>query len=350
MPRIYVILDGLQDLQSGQALSKKWAEAGLPNSVDVAGQSAWLTPSTTGEDPSLAEAEVTRAAAMARSYGLELRDRIGKTFQAHHDRAALQDHLCYEYKCRFATALVFGLPAIALHYWGRTLAGGTGDWRTMIMPWTIEFLLVGWLGLAAGWPILWQGALSLIHLRPTADLLTGALFTVGFARATYEVFGAPWIGSPSILSSPHSSPMFIVPNLVMTLAVLQRWLVYRSVKHTAGHATFMIRKFSALITAWLIACLIVTLWSNLQLGLAVGLLLPPMIGLGGVNRWSPGMTLLLPVVAYTIFFLLAPASLQLNVDSVRTEIAALFAMLMTGVLALGWRGMRPVAEKHERQS
>ena len=338
--RTYVILDGLQEPQWGQALSRRWMDAGLPNSVDVAGQFAWITPSTQSKHQSLDEENATRAANIAQLFGLEIRDRIGKVFCADNNLNALQDHLCYEYKSRFATALVFGLPAIVLHYWGPFLAGGTGDWRSMIFPWMIEFLLVGWLGLAAGWPILWQGMLSLIHLRVTADLFTMTIFATGFLHSCFTAFAAPWISSPSFGQPPDSNPMFIVPNLAIMIAVLQRWLVYQSIRNLRGNTMRMIPKFSMLIIAWLIACIIITLTSGLQIGLAVGLLLPPMIGLGGVNHWSPGVTLLLPVIAYTIFFLLAPTSLHLDIEAVRAEIAILFALLMTCVLALGWRDLK----------
>ena len=74
--RTYVILDGLQESQWGQALSRRWMDAGLPNGVDVAGQFAWITPSAQSKHHSLDEENATRAANIAQLFGLEIRDEV----------------------------------------------------------------------------------------------------------------------------------------------------------------------------------------------------------------------------------------------------------------------------------
>ena len=56
-------------------------------------------------DAQLGEADVDRAAAIARRFGIEVRDRVGTTFKADNDLAALHGHMAYEYKSRLATRL-----------------------------------------------------------------------------------------------------------------------------------------------------------------------------------------------------------------------------------------------------
>jgi len=371
MARTYVILDGLQDPALGQALSSRWAQAGLANGVDVSGQCAWLwqgheedgspdnvvdhagqsegqcvekcVEKCVGKSASLTEADVARAAAIARTFGLEVRDRVGQTFVADNDLAALRARMAYEYKSRLATALVFGLPALALHYVGPVLAGGGGqDARAMLYPWLFELLLVGWACVAAGWPILWQGALSARRLRATGDLLTTLIVAVAFIPSavgvlSMAVVNEPWFGAPA----GGGGPTFGVAMVAIVLSVLQRWLAHRSARQLSGKAHLMLTGYSRLVMGWLVLSVVVGVMGGWHWGLTMGLLMPPMISLGAVNPWSGSWSMVLPVFAFAGFILIGPGALGQSLEGVGIETVAGFGLIMTCVFALGWGRYSP---------
>jgi hypothetical protein len=336
MIRTHVILDGLQDPHLGRDLSVRWAAAGFDNAVDVAGQCAWLAARDGGDGAAIDETQIRHAAAIARAYGLEIRDRAGQSFEPENDLDALRGRMVYEYKSRLATALMFGLPALALHYLGPTLAGGRGGAVDMIYPWLFELLLVGWVCLAAGWPILWQAALAAVHLRATADLLTASIIAVAFTWSAIGVVSLLWATDPWFTTEPGQGPMFYAADLAVILAVSQRWLAHRAAVRIRGRAMLMIPRFSRVVGLWLCASIVVTSTGGWESGLAVALIFPPMIGLGAINRMSPGVTMLLPVCAFALVLLIGPGAMSLPVEGVRVEIAAGFALTMTLVFATGW--------------
>ncbi|MEE9212700.1 MAG: hypothetical protein V3U29_08610 [Phycisphaeraceae bacterium] len=339
MIRTHVILDGLQDPLVGRALSARWASAAFHNAVDVAGQCAWLAPKS--DSDALNETDMDRAAGIARAFGLELRDRVGNTFVADNDLATLRDKLVHEYKSRFATALVFGLPALALHYLGPLLAGHPTEPRGMFYPWLFELLLVGWACIAAGWPILWQGGLALVRLRVTGDLLTSVIVIAAFvpsAVGVVSMLGAaePWMSA--------DGPACHAAILAIIIAVLQRWMVHRAADRLSGRAMLMLRRFGRLVRGWILASVIVGLLAGWHWGLAVALLLPPMMSLGAINALTPGWSAVLPVMAFAGLFLLAPGALHILIDGVQIETAAVFALMMTLVFAWCWRRFEPMRE------
>ena len=345
MTRTHVILDGLQDLELGQSLSARWARMGFSNGVDVAGQCAWFSPMgerTQTQQASLSEQDIGRAASVARAFGLEIHDRLGRTFIPANDLGAMRQRIVYEYKSRLATALVFGLPALALHYGGHALAGEGGDVRSMMLPWLFELLLVAWVCISAGWPILWQGALSAVHLRASGDLLTSVLVLTAFVPSAVGVLAMPFVDHPWLVPQPGQGPMFYAAGIVIVLAVLQRWLFYRQVEHVAGRAVLMIRRFSRLIAAWLVLAVINLALVGWESALAWGMLLPPMIGLGAINRLSPGVRMVLPVVAFAVVMWMGPAALAVDVQGLRIEIAAGFVLMMVFTMNLGWKAWRAV--------
>ena len=224
--RTLVILDGLGDPSLGQELSSRWAQAGFKNGVDVAGQWAWLSENA----QALTEEKIDQAATIAGSIGLTIRDRAGKTFVPVNDLEQMRRQIVFEYRSRLATTLVFGIPALTLHYVGRVLACGRGDEPSaMAYPWLIEMMLVAWTLVAAGAPIIWQAALSLIHLRLTADLLSGLIIAFSFLPSAIGVLSTlvvdePWFGA--------NGPSFHASLLAVVITVLARWQLHHAAPPT----------------------------------------------------------------------------------------------------------------------
>lgn len=360
----YVILDGLQDPGSGRALSTRWAQAGLANVVDVSGQCAWLwlgdeenksadnvidnASQGTDQGACLTESDMARAAAIARTFGLEIRDRVGQAFIADNDLAALRGRVTYEYKSRLATALVFGLPALALHYLGPLLASGGGqNARAMLYPWLFELLLVAWAAVAAGWPILWQGVLSAVRFRMTGDLLTMLIVAAAFVPSAVGVllmlagyepwFGAPVGGGAGGTGGAGGGPAFHAAMVAILLAIWQRWLAHRSADRLSGKVNLMLTGYGWLVGGWIVFSVMVAVVGGWRWGIAMGLLLPPMISLGAINLASGGWSMVLPVFAFAGFFLIGPGALGQSLAGIEIETAGGFGLIMSFVFALGWK-------------
>jgi hypothetical protein len=334
MAKTYVILDGLSDPQLGGALSAAWAKAGFYNTVDVSGQSAALWCEG---DKAITESQMQTVLAMARVHGLELRDRVGDEYQPDNDLAAVRRRVGLEYHTRLATAIVFGLPALVLHYTAGFLAGAQALPRGLLYPWFFEMLLVGWMCLAAGYPMLWQGGLSLRYLRATPDLLSFMVMIIAFGVSVVT-----WLSLMIVDQPLASESYFHVMAYGVFLAVLQRRLIYRAGEKLAGRANLMIPNLSRFLGWWLLICAGVFLISgfNLKLALATALLLPPMIGHGGINRYSPGPSMLLPVFGFAAILLVGPRAFGLELAGMEIEIAAGFELIMIGVMAFGWREIK----------
>jgi len=347
--RTYVILDGLGEPELGRQLSVRLAAAGFDNAVDVAGQCGWVSPRADGSATELTERDVDRAASIVRAFGVEMRDRAGETFRAVNDLEALRDRLAREYKARLAQAIMFGLPAIVLHYVGPLLSPGGGQSAAGLrFPWLFEMLLVGWMCYVAAWPIIWQGVASLIHLRATSDLLTTCIIFASFAPSAIGALSMlftnePWFGSPHA----GEGPVFHATVLTVMLAVAQRWLLHRHANRLSGRADWMPRGWGRFVAAWLaFACAVTvaqamrddvslaTAWHD---GVMVAMLLPPMLCLGAVNRVTPGWSAALPVVAFALFLQVAPGAWGMQLGSMGIEIAFGFGVLMTAVFVVGWR-------------
>ena len=340
MNRTHVILDGLGDPSLGQELSQRWAEAGFDNAVDVAGQSAWVALKEAGDEPAppLTEAEADRAAGIARIVALEIRDRVGESFNPANDLGRLYERMEYEYRSRLATALMFGLPGLVLHYLAPVLASGGGAHvQGMFFPWLFEALLIGWTCIAAAWPILFQGGLALITLRATPDLLTSLIVLAAYVPSLVGVLGMiagfePFFGT--------AGPTFHAAGFAVILAVAQRWLVYRRIERLRGRGMLMLVRFSQLVGAWIIGAGVLWLVAGWRMSLAFALLLPPMASLGAINPWNPGWASMLPTFAFALLVVLDPKVSDYALTNVRIEVAAGFALLQTLVMAAGWRRIR----------
>lgn len=353
--KTHVILDGLQDPLHAQQLSRLWANAGFENAVDVSGQVGWVRRkeedvSDKGAAPQAAgriitEAEVNRAAGMARAFGVELRDRAGKTFVAANDLDSLRGQMVYEYRTRLAQAVMFGLPAIVIHYLAPVLASGGGrSAAAMAYPWLFEMALVGWALWVGGLPILWQGFTSLIHLRATFDLWVTLTVLLAFIPSVFGVVSLlwtsePWFGAQAqTVGEKSGGPLFHAAMAVMLIAIAQRWLMHRSAARLAGKAQLMMRGCGRLVSVWMVATAVVLIAYGWRDAAAMAIVLPPMLGLGAVNRWSPGWSIALPVIAFAPLPVFGPDALPMlrSAAHLRIEIAACFGVMMTVVFAVGW--------------
>lgn len=341
--RTYVIIDGLHDPALARQLSEAWLLAGFANAVDVSGQNAWLAPLEDSRKKALSEANVDQAAAIARTFGIELRDRVGNTFKPDNPLPAMLDRMEKEYRQRLATSLMYGLPALALHYLGPLLATGGGkQTAAMLYPWLFELLLVGWVCFATAWPTFWNAALAVRSLRAHGDLLTACIVLAAWVPSAVGVFSLPFASEPLIQSAQAggSGVMFHFALAAVWLNVAQRWLFYRRATRVSGRASLMLAGFGRLIVIWLAVSVVAIATVGWARGLAVALVLPPLLSLGAANRWSPGWSLALPVGAFGVLLLagdqILPGALP-GVKGLEFEIAAGFGLMMTTVFALGWR-------------
>ena len=348
--RIHFVLDGLQDPTLARALSRRWAESGFDNGLDLAGQSGWLalrrpTQSTCGAEPAqLTEADVHRAASIARSFAVSWCDRTGRTFRADADLDDLRQHVTRDYRRRAALAVMFGLPAVVLHYTAPHLAGSHAA-RDLAVPWLFEMLLVGWSCFAAGWPILWHGALGLIHRRPCGDLLTVFVILVSYVPSAVAVMGLAFGVEPWFAADATGTPLFHATALALLIAVTQRWTLHRHAARLAGRTAWTLHGFRHLVAAWLGAAALLGAALGWEWAASFAMLLPPALSLGAVNRWCPGWSTALPVFGFAAFLLLAPQALSLNVQNVHVEIAAGFGLIMTVTFVAGWKGMKAAGRK-----
>ena len=340
--RTHVILDGLQDPAIARRLSAAWYDDGFVNAIDAAGQCAWLEPSKASGKDALDAEDMERAAGLARQFGLEPRERVGSEFQPANDLAQLREKIVHEYKSRFATALVYGLPALALHYLAPVLAG-SGDTRSMVYPWLFEMILAGWVCVSAGWPIIWQGAAALLHLRLTGDALVTLVIIASWlpsalGLASMAVTHEPW------LAPGAREPLFHATVMCVTLASLQRWLAHAAAGRLSGRGALLLPRFSRMVSLALLAAAVALTVRSWNWGVAVMLLTPPMLALGGASRLTPGWSAALPVIGFGVFLWFAPSAWGMQTHGREVEIAAGFQLLMVLVMNSAWRSWSPMGD------
>jgi hypothetical protein len=110
-----------------------------------------------------------------------------------------------EYKYRFGQALVFGLPVLGLHEWGRSLGGPDADrWVGLL-----QALLTGWIVYVGAAGMLFEGVVRLglayshrtrHRLGNIGDLIVSSVAigvylwsAAGVVRMTLAPAGAPWL-------------------------------------------------------------------------------------------------------------------------------------------------------------
>ena len=277
------LMDGLGDPAQAQALSGAvFRELALPARADPAGM--WLEVESPGP---MTEAIADQVALLAHRQGLDLRDRIGSDFSPRVTESELVKRLSFEWTSRLATALVFLVPALFLHYLTPRLATGG-----LLIPRFLEAVLVGWSLIAATWPVLYQAALALASLRMTPDLYAAALMLIAFAHGLFA-----WI------LSAQSASFFVTAYAILALA-LQRMLLWRTEPRRAGHAHLMLPTSRLLGFILLLGCALMPF--DIAGAFAFLLAAPAMMGALSVNRLLPGFLTPFPILMFAFLLATAP--------------------------------------------
>ncbi|MFG0329285.1 MAG: hypothetical protein ACF8PN_05235 [Phycisphaerales bacterium] len=252
----------------------------------------------------------------ARAFGLEPRDRVGSSFVATLAPDQLRDRVRHEWASRFATGLVFLLPALGLHYLTPFLAMGT-----TAIPRTIEAALVGWTIIAACWPVIYQALLATAALRMTPDLFAGALIVGSFIA-----------GLVMLALGTTTPPIFHATAYAILAASFARFVVWRTIDRRAGHAHRMTP--SAVPLALLFVIGVAGLIVDPLGGVAALLAIPTLIASLSINRLSglAGPYAILPLFGFVAALLILPRFANLPTEG---RIEAAFALNLGYTLLLG---------------
>jgi hypothetical protein len=107
---------------------------------------------------------------------------------------------CREFKYRCAQTLVFGIPVVALQWFGRSLGGPEADRWVGIF----QALLAGWIVYIAAAGMLFEGLILLPRRGPSADLFVAAVsvlaYTISLTGRVLPVIFTGRVG--------HAPPLF----------------------------------------------------------------------------------------------------------------------------------------------
>jgi hypothetical protein len=98
-----------------------------------------------------------------------------------------------EFKYRFAQAVVFGLPVVALHYFGSSLGGSPTESRRWVG--ILQSLLAGWVVYVGAAGMLFEGLL-LLRYRFTGNLLIALIAILMYLFSLISVLGIFFTGEP----------------------------------------------------------------------------------------------------------------------------------------------------------
>ncbi len=301
------MIDGMGDPGVAQSLTRDIKELlDLPARCDPAGM--WLEVES--EEP-IDEAWTDRIIEVARLQGLELRDRVGSSFVANVSRDALRNRMQSEWRTRFATSLVFLLPALLLHYLTPYLASSS-----TYLPNGIELVLVGWTIVAATWPILYQGLVSATAFRMTPDLYQSFLIVMTFL-----------IGAWQVITGSSDTMLYITSFAVISIA-FQRRALWNHVDRLDGHAHLML-PFARILLIVLIAASVVSVFDRLG-GVSMMLAVPAMMGALAINQLAYPTGWVIPVLMFVVWLGISPMILPDRFEmEFRVEAAFLFTILLT---------------------
>ncbi len=299
------MLDGLGDPRVARDLTRDvHTQLGLVARADPAGM--WLEIES--EAP-IDEAMSDRVAEIARRHALEPRDRLSSSFVSSVTAQQLRGRLAYEWTSRWATGLVFLLPAIVLHYLTPMLAQGG-----RLIPGMLEAALVIWSLIAACWPIVWQGLLAVRHRRFTPDLFTLTALLTSLIAGLVQVVAA------------NENVLHIAAYLII-VATTQRMILWRRAGRLQGGAHLM-PPSSPLLALVLFAGLIVGCF-DFRGGMAMLLAAPAMIGPLSINRLVHPFGAIMPALLMCALLGAAPLFLTENQLVGRVEAAFAFNVLLT---------------------
>jgi len=124
-----------------------------------------------------------------------------------------------EYKYRFAQCLVFGLPVLALHFFGPKLGGAeAGRWAGLLGA-----LLSGWCLYVGALAMVSEGAMLLAFGKMRFELLLGIVVVV-----FYVVGVVGWIFTLRGRSAPIGSAFSVVVVILVLWSGVQ-WIWLRAV-------------------------------------------------------------------------------------------------------------------------
>jgi len=320
--RFTFMLDGIGDPIAARDLTRAVHEMlGVVARSDPAGM--WLEIEA---DQPIDEAMSDRVAAITRRFALEPRDRSSSSFVSSVTAEQLRQRIAYEWTSRWATGLVFLLPALALHYLTPILAQGS-----RLIPGMIEATLVAWSLIAAAWPIVWQGLLALRARRMTPDLFT----LVGLAVSLVAGLAAVVVARENTL---HITSMIIIA------ATTQRMIICRRAARLEGLAHFM--PPSRGLLGFVLIGAMVLLWFDFAGAMATLLAMPALISLLSINRLAHPLGAMIPPLLMCGLLAVAPAVFPEVYLAGRVEAAFAFNVLLTLIYgeALGHRRLRPESE------
>lgn len=279
------MLDGIGDPIVAQSITRDIrADLGMRSRSDPAA----MTLEIESEEP-ITERDADAVIEIARRYGLEPRDRVGSSFVAGIGVGQLRERVAHEWSSRFATALVFLAPALALSYLAPYLT-----MESLIIPRGIEAILVGWSMIAVGWPVLYQAILSMRTLRMTPDLFATLLIVPAFA-----------VGIGMIFVDPERARFHITAYALLAMS-FQRAAVWRRGPKCAGRAERMAPSATPLLLIALLAA--ATLPFDPVGAASILLVTPAMIAALSINRLPSmsGAFVYLPLLGLIGAMLLAP--------------------------------------------
>lgn len=307
------MLDGIGDPATARGLTKALHEHHeMTARSDPAGM--WLEIES---DEAVTENTADEVVEVARTWGIEPRDRVSGSFIATATAEQLRDRLKHEWLSRWATSLVFLLPAIVLHVLTPALAQGT-----RYIPHGIEATLVGWTIVAAAWPIVYQGLLGIVSFRMTPDLFSTAIIVPTFMFGLWQTVTG-W-----------DDTVFHVTAYAIIATTWQRAVVWRRVEARAEHAHLMLPATRPMMIVLVAAFMLV--WIDATSAMAIMIAFPTMIGVLSVNRVQPGNMALFPVIAFVGLLILSPWIFGESLAVRRVEAAFIFNLAMTT-----WLGFSP---------
>lgn len=303
--RFTFMLDGLGDPIVARDLTRTVHETlAVVARSDPAGM--WLEIES---DHPIDETMADRIALITRRFGLEPRDRTSSSFVSSVTAGQLRQRMAYEWTSRWATGLVFLLPALALHYLTPVLAQGS-----RLIPGMIEATLIVWSLVAAAWPIVWQGLLALRARRITPDLFTLVGLAISLIAGLISVIVA------------RENPLNITAMLIIA-ATTQRMIVCRRAERLDGCGHLMPP------SRWLLGIVLIgamiLIWFDFDGAISMLLAMPALISLLSINRLTHPFGAMIPPLLMCCLLAIAPAFFPEAYLAGRVEAAFAFNVLLT---------------------